>query len=79
MVLDETLKIVWKSDKVRSENLAASVEIVDIFRNGEAFSWQVVGYFSDGRTIKSKPIEIAVQLMELRKSPVRTNPAQKNG
>ncbi len=59
-VFDESLKIVWKSDKVRNENLFPSVEINDILRKGKSFSWQVVGSFSDGRTAKSKPIEITV-------------------
>jgi hypothetical protein len=59
-IYDESLKVVWKSDRIRSENLALSFEILDIFRKGKNFSWQVVGKFSDGRTEKSKPVEITV-------------------
>ena len=60
-VYDEDLRIVWKSDKVRNEYLLPSVEITEIFKKGKSFSWQVIGNFSDGRAIKSKPVDILVQ------------------
>ena len=60
-VYDEDLRIVWKSDKVRNEYLLPSVEITEIFKKGKSFSWQVIGNFSDGRAIKSKPVDIIVQ------------------